>query len=81
MKNLTKRVFLLILITLMAGCKTAAVNVIGSSIHAGLQAWVDAPLDGTVLVYPVQYTLVCHGTDPSGVQALEFSADEQVLTV
>lgn len=44
-----------------------------------LQVWVDAPLESTTLTLPVAYTLVCHGSDPSGVQALEFSINEQVL--
>lgn len=44
-----------------------------------LQTWVDAPLEGTTLTLPVAYTLVCHGSDPSGVQALEFRINEQVL--
>jgi hypothetical protein len=51
-----------------------------SSIYSGLRAWVDAPLDGTVLYAPAHYDVVCHGTDPGGVAAVEFSANDQVLS-
>ena len=51
----------------------------GSSIFGGLRVWVDAPLDGTVVKVPVQCSLVCPGTDGSGVQALvEVSAKGQL---
>ena len=72
-------VFLLLAIFL-SGCTPKVASPAGASIFAGLQAWVDAPLDGTVLEFPARYTLVCHGTDPSGVQALEFGENDRVLT-
>lgn len=69
----------LILMTLVIGCTPIASSPTGSSVIGGLQAWVDAPLEGTVLTLPVIYRLVCHGTDPSGVNTLEFSVNGEVL--
>ena len=40
-----------------------------------LQAWVDAPLNGSRLPVNVAYPVVCHGADPSGVTAVDFSVN------
>lgn len=79
MKRLASLPLFPILAALLGACAAGTVSLEGSSIFGGLQAWVDAPLDGAVLKMPVQYSLVCHGADGSGVQALEFSADGEVL--
>lgn len=78
MKN-TYLLTLILIASLLSAC--APENTISPrySLQGGLQAWVDAPLEGTILILPVSYNLVCHGSDPSGVQALEFSINEQVL--
>jgi hypothetical protein len=79
MKRLASLPSTLLVVALVGACAPAMASPAGSSLFGGLQAWVDAPLDGAVLKMPVQYSLVCHGTDGSGVQALEFSADGGVL--
>lgn len=79
MKRLASLPLFPILAALLGACAAGTVSFEGSSIFGGLQAWVDAPLDGAVLEMPVQYSLVCHGADRSGVQALEISADGEVL--
>ncbi len=66
---------------LLTGCAQAPAlpQASGYPPAGGLRAWVDAPLDGTSLSLPVTYPVVCHGTDASGVAAVEFSADGNVL--
>lgn len=80
MKNILLLALLLVT-TLLPGCALASREIDGISLRGGLQAWVDAPLEGSVLTLPVDYSLVCHGSDPSGVQALEFNVNEQVFAV
>jgi len=65
----------------VAGCSQVPDNLGGSSIFGELGAWLDAPLDNTRLYFPAQYTLVCHGTDPGGVKALEFSANGLLVSM
>lgn len=78
MKN-SNLLTLILIAALLFACAPENTISPGYSLHGGLQAWVDAPLEGTILTLPVSYTLVCHGSDPFGVQALDFSIDEQVL--
>jgi len=80
MKNIILLALLLIT-SLLPGCAPASNEIAGLSLRGGLQAWVDAPLDGSILTLPITYSLVCHGTDSSGVQALEFNVNEQVFAV
>jgi hypothetical protein len=68
-----------VLAALLSGCAPEIPDSPAYSLRGGLQAWVDDPLDGTVLTLPVSTTLVCHGSDPAGVQALEFSLEDRVL--
>jgi hypothetical protein len=70
---------MLLLAALLASCAPETVLSPAYSLRGGLQAWVDAPLEGTLLILPISTTLVCHGSDPSGVQTLEFSLEDQVL--
>lgn len=66
---------------LLGGC-TQNTSSSASPIFSGnLQAWVDKPLDQATLPFPVEYELVCHGTDPSGVKAIQFNTNGTVLTV
>jgi hypothetical protein len=70
-----------LLAALLSACGPQAQPAPASARPDGPQAWLDAPLDGTSLTLPVAYTLVCHGSDPSGVQEIEFSLDELTLAV
>jgi len=46
--------------------------------QAGPSAWIDAPLDGSLLPL-APYEVVFHGNDPAGVAQIELSVDGQVL--
>lgn len=82
MKEIKQKKFLIFLILfLLSGCAQAAAQPAALLPNTRLQAWVDKPLDRTTLTFPVDYELVCHGADPSGVKALQFSANETILAV
>lgn len=78
MKNVPL-ITLILVAVLLPGCTPDVPGSAFIPLPGRLQAWVDAPLENTYLNIPVSYTLVCHGSDPSGVQALEFSINEDVL--
>ena len=64
----------------LAACNipVAPKTIIQTPVQAKLLAWVDAPLDGSRLPVSVSYPVVCHGADPGGVAALEFSVNSAV---
>ncbi len=66
---------LLILVTL-AACSPTAKS--GAS-NAGLAAWIDAPLDETILPL-APYEIVAHASDPSEVASLEILINDVHLT-
>jgi len=80
-KRVYRAVWITLVSALVAGCAQAPAlpQSSGYPPAGGLRAWVDAPLDGTSLSLPVTYPVVCHGTDASGVSAVEFSADGSVI--
>jgi hypothetical protein len=73
-----RKLMILLLATalVLSGCNMPTGIVAGSP--TALQAWIDAPLDGTTL--PLQpYSLTLHASDPGGVGQLEVSINGQVL--
>jgi hypothetical protein len=70
----------LILAGLLSACDSSAsaVPTSPSVAHAGPSAWIDTPLDGSILPL-APYEVVFHGNDPAGVAQIELSVDGEVL--
>lgn len=66
---------LVIVAVLLSGCNFPTVSEAypQPAPQGKLRAWVDAPLNGTLLPLNVPYPIVCHGADPGGIAAVELS--------
>ncbi len=71
---------LVIMAVLLSGCNLPTVSNANPqpAPQGNLQAWVDAPLNGARLPLNVAYPVVCHGADPGGITAVEFSVNSSV---
>jgi hypothetical protein len=71
---------IILIVILLTGFSQLIPPKPGTSLHSGLHAWVDAPINRTVMNLPVSYDIICHGTDPGGVKALEFRINDKLLS-
>jgi len=70
---------ILITIFILSGCTPSSAAPNDFTLSGSLQAWVDAPLDGTVLELPALATIICHGTHSSGIKSIEASINGSIL--
>ena len=74
-----KRLIILLVTVLAAGCYFPMGGKLSSSFNLPPQAWIDAPLDQShIPLAPYQVTF--HGSDPGGVTQGELTVNGEVLT-